>query len=58
MQHLDRGMEPTDREDTRHIDQLSMVDWVAANYKPSETYSEQILHDWALENGYIKIDKL
>lgn len=53
MTYLDRAITPIDRENTDHIDNLSQVDWVAANYKPDEVFTYTELSMWALANGFV-----
>ena len=38
----------------REINDADIIDYVKINYSPSEVFSEDMLNEWALNNGFVK----
>lgn len=51
MQHLDKGMEPPDREPENDTEDILI--WVGKTYSPEEVFTWYQLKDWALSRGFI-----
>ena len=34
----------------------NMIDWINDNLAPEDVFDEEILNDWALENGFVKAE--
>ena len=40
------------------VDAQRILDWIADNFVPGRVYPDYALEDWALGNGFIRIDEV